>query len=98
MTWSTVLAWIARQVTAIPWSMQGGAVANNLALLEYDLALIDADHGPQLVVEELCPRCLRLFVNRIRSPIDSVIFSRSNTLNLVTGQVATASRRRPFRR
>ena len=28
---------------------------HNLALVEYDLALINADHGPQLVVEELPP-------------------------------------------
>src|SRR5262249_8381682 len=33
--------------------MQKGAVANNLAFVEHDLALIDADYSPQLVVEEL---------------------------------------------
>jgi hypothetical protein len=33
------------------------------------------------LLRNLCPRCLTVFVNRIRSPIESVIFSRSNTLN-----------------
>ena len=29
--------------------MQSGSVANNLALIEFDLAFINADHGPKLV-------------------------------------------------
>ena len=33
--------------------MQSGAGANNLAFVEYDLALINADHGSQLIVEKL---------------------------------------------
>jgi hypothetical protein len=61
--------------------MQSGAVTNNVAFVEYDLALVNSGHGPHLVVEELCPRCLTFLVNRTRSPIESVIFSRSNTLN-----------------
>jgi transposase len=61
--------------------MQIGPIANNLAFIEYDLAIINADHGPELVVEELLPRCLTFFVNRIRSPIAMQIFSGSNTLN-----------------
>jgi hypothetical protein len=27
--------------------MQNGAVANDLAFIEYDFAFVDADHGPQ---------------------------------------------------
>ena len=32
--------------------MKTGAVANNLALVEVDLALIDANHGPHLIIEK----------------------------------------------
>src|SRR5271165_178013 len=35
--------------------MQSGAIANNLASIEYDVAIINAEHGPQLVIEELLP-------------------------------------------
>jgi len=35
--------------------MQSGHGANNLAFIEYDLAVINADHGPELVIEELLP-------------------------------------------
>jgi hypothetical protein len=41
--------------------MQSGASANNLAFIEYDLALIDADHGPELVIEELLPAVFEVF-------------------------------------
>ena len=41
--------------------MKTGAVANNLAFTKYDLALINADHGPQLVVEELLPAMFDVF-------------------------------------
>jgi hypothetical protein len=41
--------------------MQSGASANNLAFIEYDLALIDADHGPELVTEELVPAVFEVF-------------------------------------
>jgi hypothetical protein len=34
--------------------MQSGP-GNNLAFIEYDLASINADHGPKLVIEELAP-------------------------------------------
>jgi hypothetical protein len=63
--------------------MEAGAVANNLAFVEYDLALINADHSSQLVVEKLMPMVLDVLVNRIRSTIASMIFSRSNTLNFL---------------
>jgi hypothetical protein len=33
--------------------MQSGPIANNLAFIEYDLDIINADHGPELVIEEL---------------------------------------------
>jgi hypothetical protein len=33
--------------------MQGGPSANNLAFIEYDLAIANVDHGPELVIEEL---------------------------------------------
>ncbi len=41
--------------------MKSGAIANNLALNEYDVALVNADHGPQLVVEELVPAVFGVF-------------------------------------
>jgi len=46
MTWSTVLAWLA--LTGDSYSlieMKTGAVANNLALVEFDLTLINTDQG-----------------------------------------------------
>jgi hypothetical protein len=77
--------------------MQSGPIAKNLAFIEYDFAIVDADHGPELVIEELA--CVfTFFVNRTRPPIDSVIFPRSNTLNFRTWSSATTSRRCPFRR
>ena len=37
-----------------------------VAFIEYDLALINADHGSKLVIEEFFAlRCLRFFVNRL---------------------------------
>jgi hypothetical protein len=30
--------------------MQSGPIANNLASIEYDLAIINTDHGPEFVV------------------------------------------------
>src|SRR5690349_20597374 len=41
--------------------MKSGATANNLSLVEYNLALVDADDGPQLVVEELMPAVFDVF-------------------------------------
>jgi Transposase IS66 family len=41
--------------------MQIGPIANNLAFIEYDLAIINADHGPELVVEELLPAVFDVF-------------------------------------
>src|ERR1700761_6346972 len=35
--------------------MQSAPIANKLAFIEYDLAIINADDGPQLVVQELLP-------------------------------------------
>ena len=35
--------------------MQSDAVADKLAFVENDFAVINADHGPQLVVQELLP-------------------------------------------
>jgi hypothetical protein len=78
--------------------MQSGPSANIFAFIEYDLAVIIAEHGPELVIEELLPAVFDVFVNRIRSPIASVIFSSSNTLNFRAWSVATAFRRHPFRR
>ena len=42
--------------------MQSGTSANNLTFIEYDLAIINADHGPELAIEKLCPRPLTFFV------------------------------------
>jgi hypothetical protein len=41
--------------------MQGGPSANNLAFIEYDLVSINADHGPDLVIEELLPAVFDVF-------------------------------------
>ena len=41
--------------------MQSGPIANNLAFIEYDLAIINADHGPKLVIEELLPAVFDVF-------------------------------------
>jgi hypothetical protein len=47
--------------------MQGGAIANNLARVEYDLALINADYSPQFVVEELKESKIALWRNEGRA-------------------------------
>jgi hypothetical protein len=78
--------------------MKTAAVASNLAFVEYDLASSMLTTIRSSLLRNLCPRCSTFLVNRIRSPIESGILSRSNTLIFVRGQVATASRRRPFRR
>src|ERR1700675_3086661 len=41
--------------------MQSGPNANDLAFIEYDLAFINADHGPELVIEELLPAVFDVF-------------------------------------
>src|SRR3984893_11221463 len=41
--------------------MQSGPIANNLAFIEYDLAMINADHRPELVIEELLPAVFDVF-------------------------------------
>src|ERR1700730_12226329 len=41
--------------------MQSGAVAKNLAFIEYDFALINAHHGPQLIVEESLSAVFKVF-------------------------------------
>jgi hypothetical protein len=67
-------------VTADSYSLvdvQRGPIANNLAFIEYDLALINADHGPQLVVEELVPAGFDVF----REP-DPVEVQRSQSLSV----------------
>jgi hypothetical protein len=41
--------------------MQKGAIANNLAFVEHDLALINAHYSPQLVIEELLSAVFDVF-------------------------------------
>jgi hypothetical protein len=41
--------------------MQSDAVANKLAFIESDCAVINADHSPELVVEELLPAVFDVF-------------------------------------
>ena len=41
--------------------MQSGPIANNLSFIEYDLPIINADHGPELVIEELLPAVFEVF-------------------------------------
>ena len=35
--------------------MESGSIANKFAFVEYDLAIINADHRPKLAIEELLP-------------------------------------------
>jgi hypothetical protein len=44
-----------------PVEMQSGPIANDLAFIEYDLAIINADHGPELVIKELIPVVFEVF-------------------------------------
>jgi hypothetical protein len=63
--------------------MQSGPSANNLAFIECDLAIINADRGPELVVEELLPAVFDVFRESDPvAPIAMQVFSRSKTLNL----------------
>ena len=41
--------------------MQSGPIANNLAFIEYDLAIINADDSPELVIEEPLPAVFDVF-------------------------------------
>jgi hypothetical protein len=41
--------------------MQSGPSANNFAFIEYDLAVINSDHGPELVIGELLPAVFHVF-------------------------------------
>ena len=62
MTWSTVFRLAG--VTGDSYSlveMQGGPSANNLAFIEYDPVIINADHDPELVIEELLPAVFDVF-------------------------------------
>jgi hypothetical protein len=55
--------------------MQRGPIANNLAFIECDLAIINADHGPELVIEKLVPVVFDVFresnpvADRERNPL-----------------------------
>jgi hypothetical protein len=59
--------------------MQSGHIANSLAFIDYDLAIINTDHGLELVVNELRLRCLTFFVNRIRSSLQRDLLSLEQT-------------------
>jgi hypothetical protein len=61
--------------------MQSGHIANSLAFIDYDFAIINTDHGPELVVNELLPAVFDVFRESDPVIIASVIFSRSNRLN-----------------
>jgi hypothetical protein len=41
--------------------MQSGPMANNLAAVEYDLALVNADHVRSSLLRNLCPRVFDVF-------------------------------------
>jgi hypothetical protein len=41
--------------------MQSGSIANNVAFIEYDLAITNAGDGPKLVNEELLPAVFDVF-------------------------------------
>jgi hypothetical protein len=60
--------------------MQRDPVANNLAFIEYDLAVLDVDHGSELVVEELVsatfdqafsPSLKRPLATSVKVPLDT---------------------------
>jgi hypothetical protein len=65
--------------------MQSGTVANNLAFVEYDSALINTDHGPKLVVQEVLPAMFDVF----REP-DPVANRDGGLVNLEGGKVEIA--------
>jgi hypothetical protein len=49
-------------IPAIPWSRcKGAPIANNRAFIEYDLAIISADHGSELVIEKLLAAVFDVF-------------------------------------
>ncbi len=41
--------------------MQSGPIARTIAFVEYDLAIINADDGPELVIEKLVPAVFDVF-------------------------------------
>jgi hypothetical protein len=49
------------QSLPISCSVKGGAIANDPALVEYDLAVLDVHHGSELVVEELVSATFDVF-------------------------------------
>ena len=62
--------------------MKTAAIASNLTSVEYDLALIDADHGPELLIEELLPAVFDVF--RESDPVATAdtfpaLFARSSS-------------------
>jgi hypothetical protein len=57
--------------------------ANNLAFIEYYLAVINADHGPELVIEELLPAVFDVF-----SESDSIADCQRNFLSLKHTELA----------
>jgi hypothetical protein len=65
--WADREGWEMNAVHVGAWNsyslveMQRGAIANNLAFIEYYLAMINADHGPELVIEELLPAVFDVF-------------------------------------
>jgi hypothetical protein len=70
--------------------MQSGAVANDLAFVKYDLALINANHGPQLVVEDVLPALFDVF--REPDPVadregDLLLFEHAELPRLVKWQL-----------
>ena len=76
--------------------MQRGPSANNLAFIEYDLAIINADHGPELVIEKLVPVVFDVF--RESNPVADCqrdLVARTHPIS-VASRVATAARCRPF--
>ena len=72
--------------------MQSGTVANNLAFIEYDLAFINADHGPKLVVQELLPAVFDVF-----SEPDTVADRERDLFPLEHAELAGLTKRQLFK-
>jgi hypothetical protein len=78
--------------------MQSDAVANNPAFVENDFAVINANHGPKLVVQELLPAAFDIFgePNPVADREHDLLPLKHAKIPRLR-QAATTSRRHPFR-
>ncbi len=72
--------------------MQSDAVVNKLAFVDNDFAIINADHGPQLVVRTCCPAVFDIFRES-----DPVVDREHYLLSLEHAKIARMVKRQPLR-